>query len=139
MVAVMQPLAARLGRVASAIFFPARDRAHLAAHGPLIRAGVAVAFSSDLPVSPDPNPWPGIRSAVDDKVNGIGLLPALRAYTSAGAYATFEEKDKGSLDPGMLADLQVYEGDPLAETVRDWNDLRPRAVLLGGNLVFGWL
>jgi predicted amidohydrolase YtcJ len=137
MVAVMQPMAARFSRVASAIFFPVRDRAHLAPHGPLMKAGVPVVFSSDLPVSPDPNPWPGIRVAVEDQVNGIGMLAALRAYTSAGAYATFEEDVKGTLEPGMLADLQVYEGDPLEDKDVAWDDLRPRAVFLGGVRVFG--
>lgn len=139
MVAVMQPSAARFSRVASALFFPARDRADLAAHGPLLKAGVPVAFSSDLPVSPDPNPWPGIRIAVDDQVNGVSLLAALRAYTSGGAYASFEERDKGTLDPGMLADLQVYSGDPLADEDVQWEKVRPRAVLLGGVRVFGRL
>jgi predicted amidohydrolase YtcJ len=139
MVAVMQPSAARFSRVASALFFPIRDRADLAAHGPLIKAGVPVAFSSDLPVSPDPNPWPGIRVAVEDQVNGIGLLAALRAYTSGGAYASFEEQEKGTLEPGMLADLQVYGEDPLTGEEVAWEKLRPRAVLLGGSLVFGRL
>src|SRR5207237_9920155 len=138
MVAVMQPMAARFGRVASTIFFPVRDRTHLAPHRGLMRARVPVAFSSDLPVSPDPNPWPGIRVAVEDQVNGIGLLAALRAYTSAGAYASFEEETKGTLEPGMLADLQVYSGDPLEEGAEvSWETLRPRAVLLGGVKTFG--
>jgi predicted amidohydrolase YtcJ len=135
----MQPSAARFSRVASAIFFPVRDRAHLAPHAPLMKAGVPVAFSSDLPVSPDPNPWPGIRVAVEDQVNGISLLAALRAYTSAGAYASFEETVKGTLEPGMLADLQVYAGDPLEARDVRWEELRPRAVLLGGARVFGRL
>jgi len=140
MVAVMQPVAARFGRVASTIFFPVRDRTHLAPHRGLMRAGVPVAFSSDLPVLLDPNPWPGIRVAVDDQVNGISLLAALRAYTSAGAYATFEEDVKGTLEPGMLADLQVYRGDPLGEDPNvNWEELRPRAVLLGGARVYGSL
>jgi predicted amidohydrolase YtcJ len=137
MVAVMQPMAARFSRVASAIFFPVRDRADLAPHGPLMKAGVPVVFSSDLPVSPDPNPWPGIRVAVEDLVNGISMLAALRAYTSAGAYASFEEDVKGTLEPGMLADLQVYQGDPLEDKDVRWDDLRPRAVFLGGVRVFG--
>jgi len=139
MVAVMQPSAARFSRVASSLFFPVRDRGDLAAHGPLIKAGVPLAFSSDLPVAPDPNPWLGIRVAVDDQVNGIGVLAALRAYTSGGAYASFEEKDKGTLEPGMLADLQVYSEDPLAGGDVEWQKLRPRAVLLGGVRVFGKL
>jgi predicted amidohydrolase YtcJ len=139
MVAVMQPAAARLGRVASALFFPVRDRRDLAAHKPLLRAGVAVAFSSDLPVTPDPNPWPGIRAAVEDQINGVTLLAALRAYTAAGAYASFEEHLKGTLEPGMLADLQVYELDPLEAPTSMWEGLRPRAVLLGGVPVHGTL
>jgi predicted amidohydrolase YtcJ len=142
MVAVMQPMAARFGRVASTIFFPVRDREDLAPHRGLLNAGVPVAFSSDLPVLTDPNPWPGIRVAVDDQVNGITLLAALRAYTSGGAYASFEEDVKGTLEPGMLADLQVYRNDPLEEEEDegvDWEQLRPRAVLLGGIKVFGSL
>ena len=139
MVAVMQPLAARFGRVASALFFPARDRTHLAPHAPLLKAGVALAFSSDLPVTTDPNPWPGIRAATEDQVNGITLLQALRAYTYGGAFASFEEDFKGTLDPGMVADLQVYERDPLSEPSTTWDRLRPMAVLLGGARVYGSL
>ena len=139
MVAVMQPMAARFGRVASTIFFPVRDRTHLAPHRGLLKAGVEVAFSSDLPVLVDPNPWPGIRVAVDDQVNGISLLAALRAYTTGGAYASGEEDVKGTLEPGMLADLQVYRGDPLEEENVNWEQLRPRAVLLGGTRILGSL
>ena len=139
MVAVMQPMAARFGRVASTLFFPARDRTHLAAHRPLLRVGVALAFSSDLPVTPDPNPWPGIRAAIEDRVNGISVLAALRAYTAGSAYASFEEDVKGTLEPGMLADLQVHERDPLAEPPATWERLRPRAVLLSGVPVYGKL
>jgi predicted amidohydrolase YtcJ len=139
MVAVMQPMVARLGRVASALFFPVRDRTHLAPHRGLLRAGVNVAFSSDLPVAVDPNPWPGVRVAVEDQVNGISLLAAIRAYTSGGAYASGEEHVKGTLEPGMLADLQVYRGDPLEDEGVDWETLRPRAVLLGGARVSGTL
>jgi predicted amidohydrolase YtcJ len=137
MVAVMQPMAARFGRVASSLFFPVRDRTDLAPHARLMRAGVPVAFSSDLPVSADPNPWPGIQVAVDDQVNGITLLAALKAYTAAGAYTSFEEPIKGTLEPGMLADLQVYDEDPIAEAASHRLALRPRAVLLGGVPVFG--
>jgi predicted amidohydrolase YtcJ len=137
MVAVMQPMAARFGRVASSLFFPVRDRTDLAPHARLIRAGVPVAFSSDLPVSPDPNPWTGIQVAVDDQVNGISLLAALKAYTAVAAYASFEESIKGTLEPGMLADLQVYDQDPIAVPASQRPALRPRAVVLGGVPVFG--
>jgi predicted amidohydrolase YtcJ len=139
MVAVMQPMAARFGRVASAIFFPVRDRTDLAPHARLLRARVPVAFSSDLPVAADPNPWPGIQVAVEDQVNGISLLAALRAYTAGGAYASFEESEKGTLEPGMLADLQVYDRDPIEEPAASRPGLRPSAVFLGGVRVLGKL
>jgi predicted amidohydrolase YtcJ len=139
MIAVMQPMAVRFARQFPTATFQAHDRWHFAAHGPLLKAGVPVAFSSDLPVAADPNPWPGIRAAVEDRINGISELAAVRAYTSAGAYASFEEGVKGTLDPGMLADLQVYTLDPLAEPRAKWERLRPRAVLLGGVTVFGSL
>jgi predicted amidohydrolase YtcJ len=74
---------------------------------------------------------------VDDQVNGISRLAALRAYTSGGAHASGEEGVKGTLEPGMLADLQVYGGDPLENEQVDWETLRPRAVLLGGARVYG--
>jgi predicted amidohydrolase YtcJ len=137
-VAVMQPLASRFVRQPNPLF-PARDCNDVAAHGALVNAGVKVVFSSDLPVTPDPNPWPGIRAAVEAPVNGIAPGAALRAYTSAGAYASFEEKIKGTLDVGMLADLQVYSRDPLDEPRERWDGLRPQAVLLGGALAYGLL
>lgn len=138
MVAVMQPLAAQAPRQMPGLF-PALKRADLAPHKPLLRAGVHVAFSSDLPVSPDPNPWVGIRAAIEDDVNGVTLLEALRAYTAGGAYASFEETAKGTLEHGQLADLQVYESDPLNVPMTGWGRLRPQAVLLGGVVVFGEL
>jgi hypothetical protein len=66
-------------------------------------------------------------------------LEAVRAYTAGGAYASFEETVKGTLEPGRLADLQVYASDPLAAPVDVWDALRPQAVLLGGEIVFGSL
>jgi predicted amidohydrolase YtcJ len=137
MVAVMQPYLAQMSSTLPPGYFPAVERKHLAAHGPLMRGGVHVAFSSDLPVTADPNPWTGIRAAVEDRVNGTSLLAALRAYTSAGAYASFEERVKGSLDPGMLADVQIHDRDPLEVPRTEWDGLRPRQVLLGGVQVLG--
>ena len=138
MIAVMQPLAARAARDALGLF-PARLPEDLASHRRLMQVGVRIVFSSDLPVTPDPNPWRGIRAAVEDPVNGIDLLAALRAYTSAGAYASFEESVKGTLEPGMLADLQVYAEDPVEMSRERWDGLRPQAALLGGARVFGKL
>jgi predicted amidohydrolase YtcJ len=41
----------------------------------------------------------------------LKLKPALEAYTSAGAWGSFDEQRKGSIAPGMLADLVVLSSD----------------------------
>ena len=74
------------------------------------------------------------RSVTDRRV-----AAALRAYTVGGAFASFEEEAKGTLEVGMLADLQVYDRDPLLLHRDEWDGLRPRAVLQGGTRVFGEL
>lgn len=137
MVAVMQPLFLRLGRERAAELFGESAAREVAPHRALLRAGVPLAFSSDLPVVPDPNPWPGLRLAVEDPVHPLTPLQALSAYTAGGAYAAHQEGARGSLDPGRLADIQVYAADPIALGPRSWTDrLRPRLVLVGGRPAF---
>jgi hypothetical protein len=41
------------------------------------------------------------------------------------------------LEAEMVADLQIYEPDPLSVPTSTWDKLRPRAVLLGGVRVYG--
>jgi predicted amidohydrolase YtcJ len=137
MAAVMQPLfssfgRARLGREIG----PGADR-HVAAHRDLIKAGVAVAFSSDLPVVADPNPWAGLAAAVTDPEQPLTRLQALRAYTAAGAWTSYEEDFKGTLEVGRVADFQVYAGDPLELPAGEWPALRPHLVALAGRPVLG--
>jgi predicted amidohydrolase YtcJ len=78
-----------------------------------------------------------VRAAVLDDRGGLSAFEALTAYTAGGAYAAFQEAERGSLAPGMLADLQVYERDPLAREVEAWQGLRPAAVAVAGALVHG--
>src|SRR6202035_2816043 len=79
-------------------------------------------FGSDWPVAPL-DPIRGIYAAVTrrtlDGKNPGGWVPeqkitveeAVRAYTSAGAWAEFSERDKGTLEPGKLADIVVLSDD----------------------------
>jgi predicted amidohydrolase YtcJ len=139
MVAVMQPLFSSFGRGRlGAEIGPGAER-HVAAHRDLLRSGVVVAFSSDLPVVSDPNPWAGLAAAVIDPEQPLTRLQALRAYTVGGAWTTFEEGVKGSLEVGRLADFQVYEVDPLELPPGEWPALRPRLVALDGRPVLGSL
>jgi len=130
MVAVMQPLFGSFGRerLGSEIG-PGAER-HIAAHRALLRAGVALAFSSDLPVVPDPNPWAGLAAAVTDAAQPLTPLQALRAYTAGGAWTSFEERVKGTLEVGRVADFQVYPVDPLELPPEKWPALRPHLVAL---------
>jgi predicted amidohydrolase YtcJ len=81
--------------------------------------GIIAAASTDAPVVPV-SALTGIgmmMSRVD--INGVSIWPeeiveldtAIRAYTWNGAYASFEEQIKGSLEPGKLGDVTVFETD----------------------------
>jgi predicted amidohydrolase YtcJ len=96
----------------------------------LLDAGAKLAFGSDWSVAPL-SPILGIDAAVnrrtlDDKnPNGwfpeqrITVAESIEAYTFTSAYAAFQEKDRGSIEPGKLADLVVLSRDILAEKERD--------------------
>ena len=87
-----------------------------------LRAGLPFTFSHDAPVSPTPS----ILALVDAGVNrlsGTGRVvgederiapyDALRAVTATAAYQLKEEKSKGTLEAGKLADLVVLDKNPL--------------------------
>jgi predicted amidohydrolase YtcJ len=137
MVAVMQPLFSSFGRARLGSQIGPGSGRHIAAHRDLLRAGVAVAFSSDLPVVPDPNPWAGLAAAVSDPEQPLTQLQALRAYTAGGAWTSFEERVKGTLEVGRVADFQVYGVDPLELPPGEWPALRPHLVALAGRPVTG--
>lgn len=107
-------------------------------------AGVPLAGSSDSAVS-DYNPWVGLyaattRTTVKGRVLGaderISPREALRAYTIGGAYAIGQERQRGSIEPGKLADLVILERDPLAMEPAALSAVRPLATMLGGRTVF---
>lgn len=87
------------------------------------KAGGRLAFSSDWPASAAVSPIRGIHSAVNRRTTEgkppggwipeqrVSLDTALRGYTSGAAYASFEEKTKGKIQPGMLADLVIWSQD----------------------------
>ena len=85
----------------------------------LLDSGAVVTNGTDAPVE-DMDPIPNFYAAVTRKMkNGEYFYPeqkmtraeALKAYTLANAYAAFEEKEKGSLTPGKLADITVLSVD----------------------------
>jgi predicted amidohydrolase YtcJ len=96
----------------------------------LLEAGARLAFGSDWSVAPL-NPLVGIDAAVNRRTldskhpdgwfpaQKIGVGAAIEAYTLGSAYAAFQEKDRGSLEVGKLADLVMLSRDILADTERD--------------------
>jgi predicted amidohydrolase YtcJ len=121
-IASMQPYhAIDDGRWAEALLGPQRIQTSYAWKS-LLNAGATLAFGSDWPVAPL-DPVMGIYAAVTrrtlDGKNPNGWVPAQRitvaqavhAYTMGAAFAEHQEKVKGSIEPGKLADLVVLSGD----------------------------
>jgi predicted amidohydrolase YtcJ len=114
----------------------------------LLDAGAKVAFGSDWSVAPL-DPLLGIDAAVNRRTldgkhpNGwfpkqrITVAEAIECYTLSSAFAAFQEKDLGTLEPGKLADFVVLSRDILADAERDM--IAQTDVLMtvvGGRLVY---
>ena len=109
--------------------------------------GVHVPFGTDWPVEPI-NPYLGLYAAVTrqsvegDPAGGwwpeqrVSVEDAIRNYTAEGAYATFEEKEKGQIAAGMLADLVVHTRDLLAIAPKDILQTEPEMTVFGGRVVY---
>lgn len=76
----------------------------------IIDSGAMLAFGSDASIT-DFNPLSGIHAAVNSGGWSITVEEAVRAYTLGSAYAEFQEKEKGSLAVGKLADLVILSDD----------------------------
>ena len=126
---------ANYGRHRADVMFPA---------GTLIDRGVVVAGGSDAPVT-DHRPLLGISQAMtrttqDGDVCGldhaVGLDTAIRMHTINGAYASFEEHLKGSLEPGKLGDLALLGDDLRDVDPQNVRDVRVERTYVNGELVF---
>jgi predicted amidohydrolase YtcJ len=107
-------------------------------------AGVRPTMASDYPPGPF-EPMMALqsmvtRAAMDGRVWGprqkIGVEEALRICTLNGAYASFEEHLKGSLEPGKLADLVVLGRDPLTEDPSSLITIPVERTMVGGRWVY---
>jgi predicted amidohydrolase YtcJ len=61
---------------------------------------------------------------------------AIKLYTIGSAYFTFDEKIKGSIEPGKLADLVILDKDILTCPENDIKNIRPVVTMLGGKFVY---
>jgi predicted amidohydrolase YtcJ len=105
-------------------------------------AGVPVALATDnVPTSL----WHPIAQTVTrlDRFAQRAIAPsqrltreeALRAATAGGAFLTFDEREKGTLEPGKLADLVVLSADPLAVDEASIADIVAELTVVGGTIV----
>ncbi len=114
----------------------------------LLDSGATLAFGSDWDVAPM-SPILGIYAAATrrtlDGKHPDGWVPeqkitvaeAVHAYTMGSAYASFEEKVKGSIEPGKLADLVVLSEDIFAINPAKIADTKVYNTIFNGNVVFG--
>jgi predicted amidohydrolase YtcJ len=104
----------------------------------LVREGIVVAAGSDCPVE-DPNPFEGIWSAVArpglDTREALTVSQALAAYSRNGAYASFSENERGTLEPGKTADMVVVDRDPFECSPDSLRETRVLETIIGGRLL----
>jgi len=113
-----------------------------------LRNGVMFAGGSDGPISYHAEPLLEIYGEVTRGTGwggrlgpnqGIGREQAIRSVTINGAYTTFEESVKGSIEPGKYADFVVLSGDIMKVPAERIPDLKVLATVLGGRTVYGSL
>jgi predicted amidohydrolase YtcJ len=108
--------------------------------------GLQVPNGSDFPVE-EPNPLLGFYAAItrQDRAGNPpdGWFPdqrmtrdeALKSWTLSGAWAAFEESEKGSLAPGKLADFVMLSADIMRVPPREILTTRVTMTVLGGEVV----
>ena len=118
--------------------------------GSLLKAGIPLALGSDgqtstpnLPTDDafrdsEINPYLSIMLATHDPFRpdeSITREQAVTAYTLSSAYAEFAEKDKGSLEPGKLADLAVLSQNIFETSSTDLPKTESLLTMVGGKIV----
>ncbi|MDQ3174842.1 MAG: amidohydrolase family protein, partial [Acidobacteriota bacterium] len=66
----------------------------------------------------------------------ITRAEALRMWTLSGAYLSFDEKNKGSIEPGKLADMVVITKDYLSCPIDEIKNIEPLLTVVDGNVVY---
>ncbi len=114
----------------------------------LIDRGASLAFGTDSPVT-DPDPLRGVYTAITRKdalthlpeegwlcEERISVTEALDAYTRGSALSCGRASDLGSIAPGMLADIAVFDRDLLHVSPEELLEARTIASFVGGRQAF---
>jgi predicted amidohydrolase YtcJ len=112
----------------------------------LLERNVPVAMSSDAPVqSPDPakNLWAVVNSRAEhdrglvmQAEERISLAETLTTYTRNAAFATHEEFRKGTLKPGMLGDVTVFNTDLFAVDPLELDQVKAEITIVDGTVAY---
>ncbi|MCM3657789.1 amidohydrolase [Agromyces mediolanus] len=112
----------------------------------LLDAGIPMPLGSDAMRVANYNPFvslqwfvTGLTVSGTPTVRGENLhsrLEALRGYTLQSAWSTFEEHERGSLEPGKLADLAVLSADYFEVPAEQIHTIVSELTLLGGEAVW---
>ena len=108
-------------------------------------SGIITAIGSDSPVT-EPNPMNSFYAALNradcktgdtvGECQKITVLQMARMFTYNGAYASFEENIKGSLEPGKLADIVILDQDLLTYPSEKIQQVKVRYTLIDGQVVY---
>lgn len=126
-----------------------------AAYKSMARAGINVSGGSDSPTVPIkrrarrplayPTPLKGISFLVTRKTKSgeiiaggeeVSVMDALKVYTVNGAFTSFEERVKGTLEEGKLADMVVLSENPLEVAPESIGDITVKMTIIGGKIVY---
>lgn len=103
----------------------------------IIDSGVLVAGGSDAEPKPmGPLIGVGLLASHPENERRLSVLEALSLYTRNAARVGFEEADKGSIEPGKLADLVVLARDPLTEAPSRICGIEVDLTLVGGQVAY---
>lgn len=94
---------------------------------------IVVSFGSDAPcTTPDPISW--IHRAVNhsNPEQGVSVQEAVRMCTINGCYAAFDEQERGSLEPGKIADMVILSDDPYTVPSGELKNLQVEQLYLAG-------
>lgn len=103
--------------------------------GTLLKQRAVVAFGSDASMV-DMNPLLGIEAAVNAGAESVSVYDAVRAYTVGSAFAEFREKDKGTIEAGMLADFVILSDDIFAIESHTLRSVSVVLTVVDGKIVF---
>jgi predicted amidohydrolase YtcJ len=110
----------------------------------LMKTGAIVANGTDAPVE-DVDPIPSFYASVSRKLKDgkvffadqrMSRMEALKSYTINGAYAAFEEANRGSLQPGKYADVTVLSKDILTVPEDEIPSAKVVYTIVGGKVLY---